>query len=933
MPAARPDRHRGRVGDRKDQSNDRDRGRDRDRDRNSGSSWWDKSSSSHQDDKYQGQWKQGYSNNSEWFEPKKDWGQWGAYSPVATQDLKEKDIETVIVDDAEVPFTQLLSDTRSKRGDKDASANAASSSSQRGDRNASANAASSSSQHRDEDDRRSSGSLRSAAERDRRQPARPFKDRWNIMDEESTARDDTVHCTPKAMAKPPAVPPLQLTSPPSARSVRSDQAPSQSQTIVIGQMGMHRRTDKPECGTSLRRDPEDSCTGQEPECHLASGELVKVVEHKDPWTRVSTLSKVPGWPKARFVHPAPADSTRPSSARSSSDRVAPPCPVPPIDTMPRDELRQLKEKQMFIDPNFDVRPRLRQLAEYLATTMTDAWGTEPKYAEKSKLYRHHEHGFEKFGGVPGYDPRSASVALLYRLFAINQLRDMKEENDDSKSLKSLIKDCSHHGGVPPRRPEDAFTETPHMSYPSNICYKEAFSALSAKVQKDYEGTPEWENHGYMISQLGRLNDSNIGDLFEANLAVAYYVHCQHHGVPWVAAEIRGGVHIPDDRTVTQSLWYLGYEEAEMNCLWQPPPSKKKRVRSASPCHSSVSHAPWTEAGSVNEDRSPSREPDCNAEQVQQSKSATAPSPRRNSKKAESAAAATPRSLKSESNSSYVSRTPFEECFRRPDYQFDTQRFLDHLSDQIEAAIAIYTTDKTPTRDTDKVMYNVYVTRLRNVERIVKRKHWHRLDELPMGKIRPLISQVQVFIYKAIHNLDPAKSNQQESGAILQLLNSKLRSHILDAEFLTEQKGDTNKKHRILEPEVEAQLKRERKQEVHECKRALTEAARLADELHEIEGGLEARCQVLNERISQTRHWIRDNRTLSTTEYDLVKLARSQALHLRRPTEQLKKARRCLDVLIGMCEDDEDTQYELREELDHLIFEAVGLSYEKFEDAA
>jgi hypothetical protein len=65
----------------------------------------------------------------------------------------------------------------------------------------------------------------------------------------------------------------------------------------------------------------------------------------------------------------------------------------------------------------------------------------------------------------------------------------------------------------------------------------------------------------------------------------------------------------------------------------------------------------------------------------------------------------------------------------------------------------------------------------------------------------------------------------------------------------------------------------------------------------------------------------------------VKLARSQALHLRRPTEQLKKARRCLDVLIGMCEDDEDTQYELREELDHLIFEAVGLSYEKFEDAA
>ena len=90
---------------------------------------------------------------------------------------------------------------------------------------------------------------------------------------------------------------------------------------------------------------------------------------------------------------------------------------------------------------------------------------------------------------------------------------------------------------------------------------------------------------------------------------------------------------------------------------------------------------------------------------------------------------------------------------------------------------------------------------------------------------------------------------------------------------------------------------------------------------------------MKERIDQTRKWIRDNRAFTPPDYDLVKLARSHSLHLHRPTEQLKKARRCLDVLIEMCEDDESHQHELREELDRLIFEAVSMTYEKFDEAA
>ena len=177
MPPARPDHHRGRIGDRKDRSNDRDR--DRDRDRHSGSKWWDNSSSSRQDDKYQGQWKRGYSNGSSWSESKQDWN---SHAPMSATDVTEEDLEAVAADDdaaAGATFTQLLADTRRHRDDKGSSANVEPSPSRQ----------------RDDDDRRSSGSER------RHRIGSSFKNRWSNMEDEATERDDTIHCKPKAMSK------------------------------------------------------------------------------------------------------------------------------------------------------------------------------------------------------------------------------------------------------------------------------------------------------------------------------------------------------------------------------------------------------------------------------------------------------------------------------------------------------------------------------------------------------------------------------------------------------------------------------------------------------------------------------------------------------------------------------------------------------------
>ena len=123
--------------------------------------------------------------------------------------------------------------------------------------------------------------------------------------------------------------------------------------------------------------------------------------------------------------------------------------------------------------------------------------------------------------------------------------------------------------------------------PRTTATRAAFRALAGRIQQDFEKDPAWTTYSYMIAELIKLNDTSIGDLCEANLAVAYYVHCACYGVPWIHAEIRGGVHIKNDRSVSQLLWYLEYENDEIDDFTRPPPVKSKREPSASPSRSST----------------------------------------------------------------------------------------------------------------------------------------------------------------------------------------------------------------------------------------------------------------------------------------------------------------------------------------------------------
>ena len=124
-------------------------------------------------------------------------------------------------------------------------------------------------------------------------------------------------------------------------------------------------------------------------------------------------------------------------------------------------------------------------------------------------------------------------------------------------------------------------------------------------------------------------------------------------------------------------------------------------------------------------------------------------------------------------------------------------------------------------DTDDAMYLLYEQRLDSVMKILKDKRWERLDGYPMGKLRALLSQVAVSTSKTADKLDPKNTTEDECGALLQKFNVALRSHVAQRKVPSRGTQRASKKPRMLEPRIEASLKRERRTEVKVCVEVLS----------------------------------------------------------------------------------------------------------------